>query len=419
MISNLLRLIACIALLSQCFAFPSFAQEQPTRIRSKIEQVRQGVAKWRAEGRNPQPLFELTKDTEALVKAGRADEAERRIDQALELINSRTSGQPEIRVEAIPKLPLVRTVPKLALIPAAPDGMVPGGFELARKNGAELLYWYASWKDAVENSRGFDQAMKGLSQGRFAIVFNLIQIHVLGKYPNGYTKFTDRGFAEAFANFALEFSQKYKPAYIFIGNEVNEYFKSHKREVDAYAEVVSRTADKLRDAKVGTKVGVVFSFRDVKENDKEDLVETITKDADLIGYTVYGYREPHFQFIDPEEGIEMLEDAGDFISDKPFAIVETGWNTSPLLGSSEEEQSKFVEALFKHLPNSKAEFVSWFLLQDGKDCTNRAKQMVHFGANVTSLQFNRFKAFLCNFGLLRSNGEPKLAWEEWQEAIRN
>ena len=62
---------------------------------------------------------------------------------------------------------------------------------------------------------------------------------------------------------------------------------------------------------------------------------------------------------------------------------------------------------------------TWFLFQDGKDCTRTAQSFLGpLGAAGTGKQIEIFKAFLCNFGLRRSDGTPKPAWKEFEARRR-
>lgn len=78
---------------------PSLAQAAPAQrtsnaarpaarsdLQAKIERVRQGVQEWKAKGQDPKPIFLLMKDVEKLLKQGRAEEANRRVDRALAMV---------------------------------------------------------------------------------------------------------------------------------------------------------------------------------------------------------------------------------------------------------------------------------------------------------------------------------------------
>ena len=112
------------------------------------------------------------------------------------------------------------------------------------------------------------------------------------------------------------------------------------------------------------------------------------------------------------DGILELEEVPNDYPGKPYAIVETGWNSSTTLNSSEAKQATFVRLLEDHLQTSPAEFVSLFLYEDGADCTAIVQgfHLPNLDPDPLSLQFRLFEDFVCNFGLKRADGTPKQAW---------
>ena len=77
----------------------------------------------------------------------------------------------------------------------------------------------------------------------------------------------------------------------------------------------------------------------------------------------------------------MLEELPNLYPGKPFAVVETGWNTSARFASSEAQQTDFVRLLRHHAERSRAEFIDLFILQDGEDCTQAALSFALPGSN--------------------------------------
>jgi hypothetical protein len=306
----------------------------------------------------------------------------------------------------------------LGIAPTSPDDnvdLVPAAFADARSQGAEILYWYESWAEAAANPNYVDTVLFPLvAGGPAAVNFDLIGATVLSDYPAPYQSPADPGFAEAFSTFAAAFAARYGLEYVFVGNEVNIYLESHPELVDDVALLVRRTREKVRAASPSTRVGVVVSHGYVVDHDQYEMLRTLADEADLVGYTAYGYEQNGFsyEFDDPANGILALEAAATAYPGKPYAIVETGWNSSTTLGSSEEKQTTFVRLLRDHLQTSDAEFVSLFLYEDGVDCTEIVQgfHLPDLDPDPTSLQFRLFEDFVCNFGLKRSDGTPKQAW---------
>ncbi len=302
----------------------------------------------------------------------------------------------------------------LGMAPTTPDsnlGIIPSAFVEARSQGAELLYWYQSWAEAAANPGYIDTVMYPLASGGPAAVnFDLMR----ADFPAPFQALTDPGLVEAFSTFASQFAARYGLEYVFIGNEVNIYLDTHPEHIDEVAALIRRTRDKMRLVSPATRVGVIISHGYLAAHDQASLLRTLADEADLIGYTAYGYRENGFsyEFNDPVEGMLELEEVPNDYPGKPYAIVETGWNTSTTLNSSEAMQTTFIRLLRAHLQTSEAEFVSLFLYEDGEDCTEVVQgfNLPHLDPDPLSLQFRLFEDFVCNFGLKRSDGTPKEAW---------
>jgi hypothetical protein len=355
----------------------------------------------------------------ALLKQQKAAEAEALIDESLALL-----ADPAATSAATPSRDAsarIATVPKLGLIPASPDGdvsLIPSAFFDARDAGVDVLYWYFNWADVVREGGPAQWVMGPLTKGgRAAVNFAIIHTTVLGKYAPPWKSFDEPGFAAAFAAFAADFVAQYHPDFFFVGNEANTYLEGHHDQVAAYAEVVRATAAAIHARQPSTRVGVVISYPETLKHDQHAMVATLAQSADLIGYTVYGDREG-FEFVDPQEGVTRLRALRTFVPGKPYAVVETGWNSSPDLGSSEEKQAAFVNAFFDFVRDGDALFVNWFLYRDGKDCSKVARGFLASGAMPGSDRMRRFEEFLCRFGLKDADGRPKQGWNAWLARAR-
>jgi hypothetical protein len=307
----------------------------------------------------------------------------------------------------------------LGMAPTAPDDnrtVIPASFAAARAQGAQLLYWYQSWADAVASPNYVDTLMTSLvAGGSTAVNFDITVATQVGSYPPPFTTPADPGFADAFADFAASFAARYGLEYVFVGNEVNVYLDAHPEHADAIAALIRKTRERMRVVSPSTRVGVVLSHNYGVDHDQAALLHALADEADLVGYTVYGYEENGLthEFYEPTSGIFALEDAANDYPGKPYAIVETGWNSSTTLSSSEADQATFVRLLRSSLRTSTAEFVSIFLYQDGQDCTQvvQSFHLPNLDPDPLSRDFQLFEDFVCHFGLRRADGTPKPAWD--------
>ncbi|MEW5996360.1 MAG: hypothetical protein AB1657_02065 [Candidatus Micrarchaeota archaeon] len=314
----------------------------------------------------------------------------------------------------------LNTKPKVGMV-ATPRNDDPALFmdaiKEARENGVDVLYWYFTWKGLYSNWSISDYVMEALSQeGRTAITFNIIHTSVLGQYPDKYSSFSDPGFRGEFSDFAADFAERYHPDYLFVGNEVDDYLYAHRDKIPAFREILAETREKVHAVSPETKVGFTATYHDAVKNNATDIIVELAPEADLIGYTVYGYHDL-FVFDNVSLGRYMLGDVKNVVPGKPYAVVETAWSSSLLLSSSEGRQAEFAEEYFSYLESTDAEFVNWFGLHDGKDCTDDADTFLTDAPWVKEDEefMVPFREYLCTIGLKSSDGTPKQAWGVWQE----
>ena len=322
------------------------------------------------------------------------------------------------RVFSVTSEPVGTGGSRLGIAANRPDGekwAISQFFADARNQGAQVLYWYLDWAEAAQQPQVVDTVMADLGAGGdTAVTFDLIHSTVLSSYPAPYQSFTDAGFAEAFSDYAAAFAVRHAPTYLFVGNEANIYLETHPDEVGAYKQVIRRTREKVAATGSATRVGVVINYAGFMTEARTQLLRTLAEEADLIGYTAYGYRiqDSDIRFDDPGSAISMLEELPKLYPGKPFAVVETGWNSSARFASNESLQTDFVRLLRHHAERSQAEFIDLFLLQDGQDCTAAALGFSEPGTNPdpNSPEVQDLAEFLCRFGLRRADGSGKGAW---------
>ena len=93
-----------------------------------------------------------------------------------------------------------------------------------------------------------------------------------------------------------------------------------------------------------------------------------------------------------------------------------------LVSAVEAGQSEYVRQLFAALieRRSKFGFVSWFAMHDPRpgSCETDALTFFEPGAEPQGEDMQAFVTFICHFGLRRSDGTPKGAWDVWVREAR-
>ncbi len=193
---------------------------------------------------------------------------------------------------------------------------------------------------------------------------------------------------------------------IQLGNEVDIYLREHPTETEAYARLVEEGRDLLRKARPDMRVGVTTTYEGLVRSPM--IFERLNKRMDVVVMTYYP--------LGPGFAVRPVTDvAGDFgrmvkaAGARPLCLQEAGYPTSPILGSSEEKQAAFVDAVFSGVRKHSARmgYCNFFLLHDFTD-----SQVAEF-LRYYRLPDARFRAYLATLGFKTAKGEPRKAWDRF------
>ncbi|MFH1394201.1 MAG: glycosyl hydrolase 53 family protein [Candidatus Micrarchaeota archaeon] len=159
---------------------------------------------------------------------------------------------------------------------------------------------------------------------------------------------------------ARSIADEFRPQYMSLGNEINDYFILNPDEYPEYLTLFGETYSEIKEVSPETKVFIVFSYTHLIDNGQWDMIEDFDGRADLIGLTTY----PWHHFENPD-GI-----GADYYSrlsrhtGKPIAFTEIGWPSAEDVGSSEMEQKRFLEVFLERTDGMDMEMVNWLFLHD-------------------------------------------------------
>lgn len=202
-----------------------------------------------------------------------------------------------------------------------------------------------------------------------------------------------------------------KVRWVMLGNEVDVYLAEHPAELDKYADFVDRGRQLVREIKPGLAVGVTCTFSGARG--RPDHFQRLNRKSDVVALTYYPLK-PDFgvQPVSVVEGdvAKMVEMAGR----KPLLIQEAGYPADPLLGSSEEKQAEFVDALFDagNTHPGRIAAVNYFLLVDFND------QLLATFLKYYRLPSARFRAYLATIGLRTADGTPRKSYATFLRRLR-
>jgi hypothetical protein len=205
---------------------------------------------------------------------------------------------------------------------------------------------------------------------------------------------------QAYVAGAVAFADKYEPAYMGFGIEVNALHELSPTDYDAFKAFFPEVATAVRAASPETRVFTVFQLERLRglrgglfgsENDPTGNDWALLGDfpeADLLAFTTY----PCIIYKDPADVPADYYSELILHTSKPLIFTEAGWFRTGFEGweSSPEEQARFV-ALYKTKTEPlEPELLIWSFLYD-QDAPQPFTTM----------------------GLLRKDDSNSLAWEAW------
>ena len=283
----------------------------------------------------------------------------------------------------------------------------------ARTAGARLMYVSVKWSDlepkpGVYNLKPIDDAVVNLGPLGFHVAITIQTIDTSNRTlpPDLMDKPFDSPEMRARLDALLQqIGPKLTAAVVDVnlGNEVDVYLGTHPQELEAYAGLMEAGRTRLRTSRPGLPVGVTTTFDGLKT--RASVFQRLNRDMDVVTMTYYPLTAAFAvrPAADVSGDFDMMASAA---GTKPLLLQEVGCPADPLVGSSEEKQAAFVDAVFDALGkhSSQIGFVNFFLMYDFGDKLVTALTQ-YYGLNDA-----HFRAFLGTLGLRKADGTPRLAW---------
>ncbi|MFC1610729.1 glycosyl hydrolase 53 family protein [Myxococcota bacterium] len=151
---------------------------------------------------------------------------------------------------------------------------------------------------------------------------------------------------------------------LLIGNEANSHLMDNPSQWSAYQGLFEAARAHAKTLRPEIKVGVEGMFEDFFA----DEMQTLNAASDLIALTYYPAKPNPGHWANPDLSVieEDMANLTRAYAEKDIYMIEHGYPTSDVLGSSEEEQEAFVREAFRvwDLHESRIRMVSFFMLHD-------------------------------------------------------
>jgi len=273
-------------------------------------------------------------------------------------------------------------------------------FEKA-SGGGDIITWAGDWNELDPSGSGAPIVLAEMASTYKYTPLTISQFFI--QDTGSLIRPLDTANKSNYLAYAAGYAEKYQPAYMAFGIEVNILYEKSPGDFDAFADLFSDVYDAVKAVSPDTKVFTVFQLEKLKGlsgglfggvNDLSKanwlLLDRFPK-SDLAAFTTY----PGLIYLDPAD--IPTDYYAEIISHtvKPVAFTEIGWYAAASPAgwkSSDAEQARFVDTFFNLVKDVEPEMAIWSFLFDQ----------------------NTVEPFQ-TMGLCRSDGTCRPAWERWIE----
>ena len=271
-------------------------------------------------------------------------------------------------------------------------------FEKAAGNG-DIITWAGDWNELDPSRNGAPIFLAEMASTYDYTPLTISQFFI--QDTGSLVRPLDTANKNNYLAYAAGYAEKYQPAYMAFGIEVNILFEKSPGDFDDFAAFFSEVYDAVKAVSPDTKVFTIFQLEKMQGlsgglfggvNDPAQaewpLLDRFPK-SDLAAFTTY----PCLIYQDPADipagyYAEIISHTV-----KPVAFTEIGWYAAASPAgweSSDEEQARFVDTFFNLVKDTEPEMAIWSFLFDPN----------------TTVPFQ-------TMGLCRSDGTCRPGWERW------
>lgn len=300
--------------------------------------------------------------------------------------------------------------------------------------GRSNVYMFWNMIEPEQRNYNWDQydilmSFNKKSDLKVTLYFSLINGNTLGPFPNWIGKPSLASISE---DRLIEVLDTILSRYdivdtLIIAGETDAHFRYNEQNIPVYAELFNNVYDRLKEKHPDIKIGNAFSLHGVLNKNLEHIVEDLAI-GDFVAFTYFPVDSLNEINKNSTAAISDLEKTFDLVPNKNVAFFEISWSTADLVGGSQTAQKEFLNLLFDYYKEneSKLEFVTWYRLNDRpQDSCYIDPESVEGTINIggesglgsSEYVVERLSSYICNAGLLKIDGNPKLAWNEFSKQV--
>jgi hypothetical protein len=214
---------------------------------------------------------------------------------------------------------------------------------------------------------------------------------------------------------------------VILAGETESQFRYNEQNIPVYKELFTGVYEKIKEKHPNVKIGNAFALHQVLNKNLQSIVTDLTI-GDFVAFSYFPVDILNDIVKTPQEAKEDLQQAFDLAGDKKVGIFEISWSTSDFVKGSESRQTEFLEKSFEFYAEneSELEFITWYRQYDRLEetCVIDGQNIVDDTLSVTGSSFEsseyvieRLNKYVCNAGLINSDGTHKPGWNEFERQI--
>lgn len=215
---------------------------------------------------------------------------------------------------------------------------------------------------------------------------------------------------------------------VIIAGDTEEYFRYSEQNIPVYKELFDGVYGPLKEKHPDVKFGNAFSLHGVINKNLSHIVEQLDV-GDFVAFSYFPVDSLNEINKNPQEARDDLEKMIDLVPDKNVGIFEISWSTSEFVNGNQKDQADFVKTVFDFYQDneSKLEFVTWYRQYDRPEgtCVIDPETIVgpisigdSSGLGSSEYVIERLSHYICNAGLIDTDGNPKPAWDEFKRQVQ-
>ena len=215
---------------------------------------------------------------------------------------------------------------------------------------------------------------------------------------------------------------------VIIAGDTEEYFRYSEQNILVYKELFDGVYGSLKEKHPNVKFGNAFSLQGIINKNLSHIVEQLDV-GDFVAFSYFPVDSLNEINKTPQAAREDLETIMNLVPDKKKGIFEISWSTSDFVNGTEVGQTEFVKKVydFYRTNESQLEFVTWYRQFDRPEGTcvmtpEKTEEQISIGGSLglgsSEFVIERLNHYICNSGLIDTNGNTKPAWNEFTKQIQ-